>query len=331
MSTTARRRTTPSPAAPLVFALLALPAAAHAAAPGFQLNRYEPTGAGEANFIVDRPWYSESRRFALGVTLDYAHNPLVLGVDQNAAFTVNLKAVEHALLGHVDAAISVLDRATVAFSMPLTLKEAGSAPAADQPDPGISPSSFAVGDPRIGLMIRLWNHMDDNAFSIHVGASLWIPTGADASNVHAGDASARVQPRVVVGGVFADHVRWAVSGGYLHRQAATLGDPKVLLPSGISVGSEVTLAASLAYTDSARRWNVGPEAIVQTIVLDGNGGHHAFDKDYTSIEALVGAQYLIADAFALGLAVGTGTLREPGTPDVRALLRFSFAPQRPRK
>src|ERR1700760_1350212 len=43
---------------------------------GFQLNRYEPTAPGEWSFWVDHPWYSRTRYFAIGVTGDYAHNPL---------------------------------------------------------------------------------------------------------------------------------------------------------------------------------------------------------------------------------------------------------------
>ncbi|HNO67637.1 MAG TPA: hypothetical protein PKI49_03945, partial [Pseudomonadota bacterium] len=41
---------------------------------GFQVNRYEPTAAGEWSFWVDHPWYSSTRYFAAGITLNYAHN-----------------------------------------------------------------------------------------------------------------------------------------------------------------------------------------------------------------------------------------------------------------
>src|SRR6185295_14567147 len=47
--------------------------------PGFQVNRYEPTTAGEWSFSVDHPWYSSMRYFAAGITLNYGHNPLVFG------------------------------------------------------------------------------------------------------------------------------------------------------------------------------------------------------------------------------------------------------------
>src|SRR5689334_11717558 len=78
---------------------------------GFQLNRYEPSAAGESFFWVDRPWYSATRSYAVGLTLNYAHNPLVFGVaGDDGKFTSKQSIVEHALLGHVDLAASFLDR-----------------------------------------------------------------------------------------------------------------------------------------------------------------------------------------------------------------------------
>src|SRR5262245_30121824 len=53
---------------------------------GFQINRYEPTAAGEWSFGVDHPWYSSTRYFAAGITLNYAHKPLVLGIDNGSSF-----------------------------------------------------------------------------------------------------------------------------------------------------------------------------------------------------------------------------------------------------
>ena len=55
------------------------PAVAQDVKTGFQINRYEPTAAGEWSFWVDHPWYSSTRYFAAGITLNYAHNPLVFG------------------------------------------------------------------------------------------------------------------------------------------------------------------------------------------------------------------------------------------------------------
>ena len=58
-------------------ALLLTASSARAQNQGFDINRYQPTPAGEWSFMVDHPWYSKTRFFAAGITLDYAHNPLL--------------------------------------------------------------------------------------------------------------------------------------------------------------------------------------------------------------------------------------------------------------
>ena len=50
----------------LVLSLALLPSVTGAQSAGFQLNRYEPTAAGEWSFAVDHPWYTSTRSFAAG-------------------------------------------------------------------------------------------------------------------------------------------------------------------------------------------------------------------------------------------------------------------------
>ena len=47
---------------------------------GYQLNRYEPTPAGDPFSIVEYPWYASTRFLAAGLTFDYARNLLVSDV-----------------------------------------------------------------------------------------------------------------------------------------------------------------------------------------------------------------------------------------------------------
>ena len=65
---------------------------------GFQINRYEPTTVGEWSFLVDHPWYSSTRYFAAGVTLNYAHNPLVYGFSTvDNSFRQTQSIIQHQL------------------------------------------------------------------------------------------------------------------------------------------------------------------------------------------------------------------------------------------
>src|SRR6476659_9134323 len=73
----------------LVLALLFQPSRASAQTnTGFSIARFTPTAAGEWSFGVDHPWYTKSRYFAAaGITLDYAHDPLLYGVRSGSSFS----------------------------------------------------------------------------------------------------------------------------------------------------------------------------------------------------------------------------------------------------
>ena len=85
---------------------------AQQAGPGFQVNRYEPTAAGEWSLLVEHPWYSSTRYFAAGITLNYAHNPLTYGLRfQDGSFQQSGAIIGNQLIGHIDIAGSFFDRA----------------------------------------------------------------------------------------------------------------------------------------------------------------------------------------------------------------------------
>ena len=284
---------------------------------GFQINRYEPTAAGEWSFLVDHPWYSSTRYFAAGLTLNYAHDPLVFGLSSvDGNFTQTQAIIAHQLLGHLDLAGSFLDRVTLSASLPVTLLERG------QTAGGLSPvSGVVVGDPRFGVLVRLYGQPDRSPFSLSLGGLIWVPLRKfdDALPLQSSDSDVRVLPKLVAAGL-AHRIRWSVTAGFLYRPDATLG--AFMVPDGSSTGSAIQLGAAVSYADTERRFAVGPELLLSTGVTNGN----AFKRDFTSLELLLGAHYNIASLVQLGLAGGLGVLREPGTPDARVLLRVAYAP-----
>ncbi|MSP60021.1 MAG: porin [Myxococcales bacterium] len=286
-----------------------------ALADGFQLDRYQPTPAGEWSFWVDHPWYSSTRHFAGGLTFDYGHNPLVVGKHDGEDFSRSGVVVAHQLSGHLDLAASMFNRVTLSGSLPLVLLERGGTPAAG----AAALSGVALGDPRIGFMIRIYGEPDQDAFSISFGGHVWIPIGSDVK--HAGDSGVRVLPKLVLGG-FKSRVRWSFTGGYLVRNTASIGT--IAAGAGNTVGSEFQLGAAIGYGNPDRTFHIGPEAVFATVTSEG----HAFNRDYTTLELLIGGHYLIGNAVQLGAGVGMGVLREPGTPDFRALFRIAYAPIR---
>jgi OOP family OmpA-OmpF porin len=292
----------------LIGLILALPARARAE--GFALDRYQPTPAGDWFLSVPHPWYSRTRFFAGGLTLDYSHNPLLGGFYENG-FHQTAAIVEHQLVGHLDVAASFLDRIQVSFSLPVVLVEHGTTAF------GVSPlADGAVGDPRLGVMVRLWGQ-PDRAVSFHLGGYLFIPVGSD--DKHAGDSTVRGLPQAIVAGLVRHHLRYSgVVGVYIRRQA-TLG-----FGPASTAASELQLAGAVAWTDRDQRWQVGPEVNFATDI----DGPRVGKKYGTSLELLLGAQLHVAKTILIGAGAGTGLASMIGTPDARVLLRLAYAPVR---
>jgi outer membrane protein OmpA-like peptidoglycan-associated protein len=280
---------------------------------GFALERYEPTPAGEWSFAVDRPWFTRSFSLAAGLTFDYAHEPLVIGYRDAAGFHETAAVIRHLVVAHFDVAASFLDRLTVSLSLPLVLAEVGTAAAS------IKPSDLALGDLRLGAVGRLYGRPTADPFSVSLGVQLWIPNSVGSD--HAGDSNVRVAPRLILGGLVARHLLWSATAGVQYRPKSTIGD----LPAGggNSVGTELQLGAALAYADLERRFVVGPELVVASVVTDG----HTFKRDFTSLEALLGAQHRLRAPIQLGVAAGVGVQREPGSPDFRVVARVAWVPE----
>ena len=301
---------------PLVLLIMGQP---HASAQeqSFQLNRYEPTAAGEWSFAVDHPWYSSVRYFAAGLTLNYGHNPLIVRAQSADGTAQTTAIVAHQLITHVDLAGSFLDRVLITASLPVIFLERGT------PVGGIAPQDgVAVGDPRFGLSVRLFGQPYGSPVSLSLGASVWIPLrlATDSLPAQSGDRSVRVLPKLALGGL-ASRLLWSVTAGFYYRPQALLGN-STFAEDGRRMGSELQFGAALAYADWERRFAIGPEALLSTVVTGGK----PFGPDYTSLELLLGAHYNIKNLIQTSLAVGTGILREPGTPDFRLLFRLAYAP-----
>ncbi len=286
---------------------------------GFQVNRYEPTPAGEWSFWTDHPWYSSTRYFAGGLTLDYAHAPLFNYVDsRDAGFRRQFPIIEHQFTGHLDLAGSFLDRVTLSASLPVVFVERGTAGGGVTPADGV-----VVGDPRFGVMVRIWGQPDKTPFSISVGGHIWVPLRKYTDSIPAQESDQEVRglPKIVLAGLW-KRFRWSFTFGALIRSEAILGVAQDV--SGSFTGSSLQFGVLAQYFDMKRHFAVGPEIQLDTIVAGGN----AFKADFTALEFLLGLHYSVEHLIQLGLAGGFGVLREPGTPDGRFLLRVAYAPVR---
>ena len=186
---------------------------------------------------------------------------------------------------------------------------------------GVAPlSGAALGDPRVGAMVRIWHQPLKDAISLHAGFDFWIPI--DAARNHAGDSNVRFMPKLVAAGL-THRILWSFLVAFQYRPDASIG--ALAAGSGNTVGSELKFGAAVSYADMRRRFAVGPELVASTVVT----GPVAAQGATSSLEVLVGGHYNIVRQIEAGLALGVGLLTEPGTPDFRMILRIAYAPMRP--
>jgi len=298
----------------LLWISLACVAPSSARAQGFQLQQYEPVSAGDRAFVVAAPWYSDTRRFAAALTLNYGHDALQGGLVTEDGFS-GTTIVDHQLGAHLDLAYAPLDRLQLSLSLPMTSWEDG------QARRDVAPvSSPVIGDPRVGALVRLFGDAASDAVSAHLGGALWLPVGVEEH--HAGDESARGRLSALFAGQVFDHLAWATSASALLRKRAGLND----LQSGPgTVGNELQLGASAGYSSTDRKLYVGPEAAFGTVLGDGR----AFTRGGSHLELFLSGTYWASSNWQLGAALGAGVVRSPGTPDARGLLRIAYAPFAP--
>jgi OOP family OmpA-OmpF porin len=305
--TLSRARAPVTAAALILTSIAARPAAAQQT--GWALDRFEPTHAGDTFFVSDLPAPAPSDAVAarFGLVGDYALHPLVVAAvdDPSRGDAV----VEHMGVLFVQAGLSVHRRIGLDFTLPIALFETGLV-RADLPF-GPSPV-VVVGDPRLGVRVRLWGEPDRGPVVINLGAYGYagflglVPRAANTTDgAFRGRVYANVSGRVSL-------FRWSATFGY-HGRPST--DAELT-----GVGSEIYATASLALELLQGRLTVGPEAWISTDVA------LPFARYHVQAELIAAVHFRIADLFLIGAGIGPGLSQGPGTPAMRALLQFAFTP-----
>ncbi len=279
---------------------------------GFAVQRLDPSAPASRTFLLDRPWYS--RYFAAGLTADYGRRVLVPRLATGRDAQPN-PIIANQLLGHVELAGALFERVRLAVSLPVAFFENGTPELVS----GARPlGGVGVGDPRIGLMVRLFGDAERDGLSLHLGLDAWVPIGA--APTHLGDVGPRVMPRLVAAGAFAGAGRWSAEGAFLYRPYASIGPPAL----GMTSASEVRLglAAGASLLDDALY--LGPEARFSMQVVGANAAR----TQGMDLELLAGANVLLGGLFMVGAAAGTSVFSAAGAPDLRAVVRLALAPRR---
>jgi OOP family OmpA-OmpF porin len=273
---------------------------------GFAINRFDVSERGSDWFVGDSLDLRGEVRPALGFVLDYAHKPLVL---YDEAGKARATVVRDQFFGHIGGSVVLAERVRLALSVPVAFVTRGaSVPFLNTAI--AAESGTTLGDIRLAADLRLFGRYG-TPVTMAFGAQLYLPTGSRTA--FTGDGKVRLSPHLTLGGrisVFEYSVRAALN----YR-----ANDDIL--TGVSLGTEVSFAAAAGLSLVDHSLLLGPEVWGSTVVVHSA----AFQRETTPFEMLFGVHYRPKD-FRFGLGVGPGLSRGMGTPDVRVVGMFEWAP-----
>ena len=189
-------------------------------APGFALDRYEPSERGSDWFAADSLDLRAKLGIRAGMVLDYAHDPLVLYQPDGTKIS---GIVSDQFFAHLGGALVYENRVRFALSLPVALVQGGSGGNAGSVR-FASDNATALGDLRLGADVRLFGQYAD-PLTLGAGLQFFAPTGSQAS--FTSDGAVRLIPRVSAAGSF-DPVVYSAGLGFQYRASdvAFAGDPR---------------------------------------------------------------------------------------------------------
>lgn len=290
---------------------MALALSSHAAAQdrdGFALDRFAPAPTTEDGLALVLPRTLGHLRPGAQLTLDYAHQPLVLaksGNDPEGAI------VGHRFVAHAVGALGLGERFELFVQVPVVLVQRG-----DEPNLGAvqfeDPSGASIASLRVGGSVRLLGE-DRGPFQLGALAALAIPTGSD--DQLSADQGVGAEGRVTLG----YHLeKWTLgaNAGVRYRPSADYGT--------VRIGTEAPFTGGAYFRATEQLMALGELNGALTF-----RDKQAFKSEGTPLELLLGARFTTALKLVLTGAVGVGLTQAAGTPDVRVIMQAGYPPPRP--
>jgi outer membrane protein OmpA-like peptidoglycan-associated protein len=292
----------------LVSSLTAGQSLAQTAAPGFALDRFEPSERGSDWFTADSMDFRGHLRPAAGIVADWARKPLVTYTPEGSERTV---LVSDQFIAHAGGALVAWDRVRFALDLPVALYQSGD----DAFAAGSffrAPSGASIGDLRLAVdAVALGRYRDP--VNVGGGVQLYVPTGDRDS--FTGDGKVRIVPHVLVAGA----TGMFEYAGQLAIAYRAQNDPF----AGSAMGSEIRLGAAAGVRAFDGKLVAGPEMWLSTGIEDADA---FFARRTTPFELLFGAHYAFDPDWRVGAGVGPGLTRAFGTPQVRFVVSIEYAP-----
>ncbi len=285
-----------------------------AEAQGFQLDQFRAAETSNDGFAISSPSDLGHLDFGARLTLDYGLNPLVYEANVGDAGSERYSIIEHQLNANVGLALGLFDRVVIFAGLPATLWSQGNGMAADP-----SPDGTAIGDPYLGVRVRLFGERQD-VFALGLQLALTFPLGDAASSTQqfTGERSVTFLPRLMGEIRLADNrLRIGLNVGARVRESSDLGP--------LRIGHELTFGAGLTGVLVPDVLDLLVEVYGATgfETLNNRGGF--FGRESTPVELIGGLRVHPICEMEIGLAGGTGISRGYGAPDFRGVLQIGFA------
>ncbi len=243
-------------------------------------------------------------QYAVGLTLDYARNPLVWRYGDGSYSPI----IGQQLAIEVTAAAGIVRLVDVGVALPVFLVQRGS------PDAGLGDLRGAgFGDVRLTPRVAI---LPERVYGLGLtaAAELILPTG-DATSFR-GERGAALRP-VVTASLPLAPARLIGQLSYLWRRDGAAADLQLADEVGFGVGAEVGLSAL----------RLGGSLLIEasgvTSVRD------PLDAGLAAAELRLGWRTRVASSWLVTAGAGSGLTRAVGTPGYRAILAVAFAPQPP--
>ena len=292
---------------PLFFATLS-PSALAQEAPGFAINRFDPSERGSKWFALESLDLRGEARLAFGIVGDWSHKPLVLYAPDG---TARQSLIRDQVFFHVGGGIILAERLRLALNLPIAAHQQGSRGQVGT-STYVPPNQASVGDLRIGADVRLFGEYG-GPITTALGVQVHVPTGNQAD--YTGDGKVRVVPRLLAAGDVGPFA-YAVKLGVQYRA----------LDSNFAnspIGTEFLVGAAAGLQFADKKILIGPEVYGSTVISKGDA---SFKKLTSPLEMLFGARITFADDFRIGAGIGPGLTRGIGTPELRVVGALEWFP-----
>jgi outer membrane protein OmpA-like peptidoglycan-associated protein len=260
----------------------------------------QPVANAQSFFTQDAPEPLADRRLNAIALLDAGTRLLVIRDPSSGEPVPGGELVSRRLALHVAAALGVTPRLELGLGWSVAMQAgdeiAGRAPIA----------ATGVGDLRLRAQLRLFRR---GAFALSAVSEVSLPTAS--ADAYLGEAGPTLTPKLVGGGTLG-RLSLAATLGYRVRGANQVGD--------LLIDDELVGGAGVAIDILARRLALVGE-VFGAYGTQGRGNHLE-----RPLEALAGLRFHVTGTWVLRAGLGAGLSLGYGTPEMRGIVAWTFAP-----